>query len=49
MAETALSSILREFREKAVSERDKGSDFERLCIVYLRNEPFYRDLYREVM
>ncbi len=46
---SVLSQILASFREKALSERDKGTDFEHLSLVYLRNEPYYRDLYREVM
>lgn len=46
---SALAQILQEFRDKAVSERDKGTDFEHLCVVYLRNEPFYRDEYLEVL
>lgn len=46
---TALQTILSQFREMALSERDKGTDFEHLSLVYLRNEPYYRDLYREVM
>lgn len=46
---SALTQILQEFRDNAVSERDKGTDFERLCVVYLRHEPFYQDLYREVL
>ncbi|TDQ38091.1 restriction endonuclease [Thiopseudomonas denitrificans] len=46
---SSLSQILQSFRDQAVSERDKGTDFEHLCMVYLRNEPMYKDLYREVM
>lgn len=46
---SALTQILDSFREKAVSERDKGTDFEHLTLVYLRNEPMYKDKYREVM
>ena len=44
---SVLSQILASFREKALSERDKGTDFEHLSLVYLRNEPYYRDLYRD--
>src|SRR5690554_1014725 len=46
---SVLSQILASFREKALSERDKGTDFERFCVMYLRNEPCYKDLYQEVL
>lgn len=45
---SALERILQDFRDNAVSERDKGTDFEQLCMVYFRNEAYYRDLYKNV-
>ena len=42
---TALASILQDFRDMAQSEREKGNYFEKLVKVYLKNEPFYVDLY----
>lgn len=44
-----LTKILTRFREKAISERDKGTDFERLSVIYFQNEPFYKDQYEEVL
>ncbi len=44
-----LTKILTRFREKAISERDKGTDFERLSVIYFKNEPFYKDQYEEVL
>jgi predicted helicase len=45
---SALQNLLASFRQAAVSEREKGTYFEELCIQYLRNEPTYRDLYSDV-
>lgn len=45
---STLQTILQDFRDNPVSERDKGTDFEQLCLVYLRNEAYYRDLYEMV-
>lgn len=42
---TALDSLLTTFRDTAQSEREKGNYFEKLVKVYLRNEPYYADLY----
>src|SRR5690554_495356 len=44
-----LTKILTRFREKAITERDKGTDFERLSVIYFKNEPFYKDQYEEVL
>lgn len=44
-----LAKILTRFREKAITERDKGTDFERLSVIYFKNEPFYKDQYEEVL
>lgn len=45
---TDLQKILADFREKAQSEREKGTYFEELILCYLRNEASYRDLYTNV-
>ena len=45
---TALQNLLATLRKAAVSEREKGTYFEELCIQYLRNEATYRDLYSDV-
>jgi len=45
---TALQQLLHTFRQAAVTEREKGTYFEELCIQYLRNEAGYRDLYSDV-
>ena len=45
---SALSSLLDSFRTAAVTEREKGTYFEELVCVYLRNEATYRDLYEKV-
>ncbi|RIK30054.1 MAG: damage-inducible protein, partial [Chloroflexi bacterium] len=42
---TTLASILRTFRDKSKSEREKGAYFEKLVKVYLNHEPYYADLY----
>ncbi|MHB1798529.1 MAG: DEAD/DEAH box helicase [Vulcanimicrobiaceae bacterium] len=45
---TALAQLLDTYRQDATSEREKGSYFEDLIRVYLRNEATYRDLYSDV-
>lgn len=45
---TALSNLLDSYRSAALTEREKGTYFEELICVYLRNEATYRDLYDEV-
>ncbi len=42
---TALRHLLDTFRTTAVTEREKGTYFERLVKAYLENEPYYLDLY----
>ena len=42
---SALQHLLDTFRATAVTEREKGTYFERLVKAYLLNEPYYRDLY----
>lgn len=45
---TTIHDILDQFRQAAVTEREKGSYFEELIICYLKNEATYRDLYQDV-
>ncbi|MFZ7321239.1 DEAD/DEAH box helicase [Comamonas jiangduensis] len=45
---TALEQLLNQYREAASSQRQKGTYFEELMLVYLRNEASYRDLYAKV-
>lgn len=45
---TALEQLLNQYRQAAASEREKGTYFEELMLVYLRNEASYRDLYEKV-
>ncbi len=45
---TPLQNLLFTFRNAAVTEREKGTYFEELCVQYLRNEATYRDLYSDV-
>jgi len=46
--QTSFEKVLTHFRDASVSEREKGTYFEELIIAYLKNEPFYADLYSEV-
>jgi len=43
-----IHDILDQFRQAAVSEREKGTYFEELIVCYLKNEATYRDLYQNV-
>ncbi len=43
-----LHAILEQFRQAAVTEREKGTYFEELIVCYLRNEATYKDLYSDV-
>lgn len=45
---SALAALLDLYRSTSVSEREKGTYFEELICVYLRNEATYRDLYDQV-
>ena len=45
---TAFEQLLSQYRQAAASEREKGTYFEELMLVYLRNEASYRDLYEKV-
>lgn len=45
---SALAALLDSYRSASVTEREKGTYFEELICVYLRNEATYRDLYDQV-
>lgn len=45
---TALQNLLSTYRNASVTEREKGTYFEDLICIYLRNEATYRDLYSRV-
>lgn len=45
---TALNNLLNKFRATAKTEREKGTYFENLVQIYLRNEPKYLDLYKTI-
>lgn len=45
---TALTNILSSYREAAQTNRESGTYFEELTLCYLRTEPSYQDLYRQV-
>ncbi len=43
-----LKKLLDAFRSQSQAEREKGTHFEELIVLYLKNEPYYRDFYKEV-
>ena len=45
---TALQKILAAYRDAALTEREKGTYFEKLIICYFKNEASYKDLYNNV-
>ena len=45
---SSLHKLLEELRAGSKSEREKGTYFENLVKIYLRNEPKYQDLYSDV-
>lgn len=45
---SALSTLLDTYRAMSVTEREKGTYFEKLFVCYLRTEPSYADLYDAV-
>lgn len=45
---TALQKILDTYRQNALTEREKGTYFEKLIICYFKNEASYKDLYSNV-
>lgn len=46
---SALDRILSSYRAAAVTEREKGTYFERLCVTFLQNDPIQYQQYSEVM
>lgn len=46
---TALQTILAQFRDMTLSERDKGTSFENLMVQYFKTEPFYKEQYADVL
>src|SRR6478736_4019552 len=46
---SALLPLLDRYRAVAATNREQGTYFEELTICYLKNEPVYRELYREVL
>ena len=45
---TAFQTILKQYRDHSFSERDKGDRFERLMQAYLKTDPKYARLFKEV-
>ena len=45
---TAFQTILKQYRDHSFSERDKGDRFERLMQAYLKTDPKYITLFKEV-
>lgn len=45
---SAFSDLLESFRANALTEREKGNNFESLVKLYLQKEPLYEDLYSHV-
>ena len=46
---TALQNLLKTLRQNALSPREQGTYFEDLAIQYFKNEPFYQNLYSQVL
>lgn len=44
-----LQVLLDRYRAAAATHREQGTYFEELTLIYLKNEPAYRELYRDVM
>jgi len=45
---SALDRLLASYRDAAVTEREKGTYFERLAVAYLRNDPVQKQQFSEV-
>ena len=45
---TDFNIILEKYRKYSFSERDKGDRFERLMQTYLKTDPYYTGLFKEV-
>lgn len=46
---TALQALLDKYRAASASHREAGTYFEELTVCYFKNEPAYRELYRDVL
>ena len=46
---TALQTLLDSYRAAAATHREAGTYFEELAVCYFKNEPAYRELYRDVL
>ncbi|MGC6407755.1 DEAD/DEAH box helicase [Bisgaard Taxon 45] len=44
-----LSRLLIEYENYSLTQREKGTYFEDLIQLYLQHEPFYKDLYQEIL
>lgn len=45
----ALHVLLDKFRTVTLTVRDQGTSFEKLIVVYLTTEPFYKEKYAQVL
>lgn len=45
---TPLQTLLDTYRSSSMTEREKGTYFEKLIVTYLRHEATYADLYSDV-
>ena len=45
---SSLKSLLNAYRQKSLTEREKGTYFEELMLCYLRHEASYQNLYQQV-
>jgi len=46
---TALQNLLKTLRQNSQTNREQGTYFEDLAIQYFKNEPFYQNLYSQVL
>ena len=46
---SGLSDLLDQYRGAAATHREAGTYFEELIVCYFKNEPKYRELYRDVL
>jgi predicted helicase len=46
---SSLHELLETYRQAAATNREAGTYFEELTLVYLKTEPAYKELYREVL
>ena len=44
-----LSELLKKFIENSSSPKEQGDYFEKLIILYLKNEPKFKELFEDVM